>query len=75
MPGSMRVPRRLPVGTKYVLENDGLLVRRFIEFPNGRKTHLARRKALICTYGALGPDQHRAASNQSRRRSSVAAFA
>ena len=27
-----RLPARMPYGTKYVLENDGAIVRRFVEF-------------------------------------------
>jgi len=38
-----------PVGTKYVLEGRGLFVRRYIEFPNGRRVQLTTRKALTCT--------------------------
>ena len=37
-----------PVGTKYVLERVGCFVRRYIEFPNGRRKQLPTRKALTC---------------------------
>ena len=37
------------VGTKYVLRGCGPLVRRYVEFPNGRKIKLATRKASPCT--------------------------
>lgn len=37
-----------PVGTKYVLEGRGSFVRRYVEFPNGRRIRLATRKALFC---------------------------
>jgi len=48
-----RLPARFPVGTKYVLEGRGLFVQRYIEFPNGRRVQLARRKAVSCTCAAL----------------------
>ena len=44
-----RLPARFPVGTKYVLEGSGRFVRRYIEFPNGRRVQLATRKGLSCT--------------------------
>ena len=75
MTSSRRVPRQLPVGSKYVLESDGQLVRRFIEFPSGRKIQLADRKALTLTSLASSPDEHFTASNQSRRRSSEGSHA
>ena len=43
-----RLPARFPVGSKYVLESRGQVVRRYVEFPNGRKVKLATRKALPC---------------------------
>lgn len=43
------MPDRFPVGTKYVLESRGQLVQRYVELPDGRKIHLATRKALTCT--------------------------
>jgi hypothetical protein len=49
---STRLPTRFPKGAKYVLEADGGYVRRYVEFPDGRRIVLARRKAMICT-GAL----------------------
>ena len=49
MPSSPSLPARVPVGTKYVLEGRGSFVRRYIEFPNGRKVQLATRKASSCT--------------------------
>ena len=47
-----RLPARVPLGTKYVLESRGPFVRRYVEFPNGRKFQLATRKALTCTCSA-----------------------
>jgi len=62
MPSSSRLPARFPVGTKYVLEGRGLFVRRYIEFPNGRRVQLPTRKAMSCTDAAsqqisIVPDQ------------------
>jgi hypothetical protein len=59
---SARLPKRFPIGTKYVLEGHGPTVRRYIEFPNGRRKQLASRKALSCTCAAgrelsIVPDQ------------------
>ena len=48
MSSSSRVPKRVPVGTKYIVESNGLSVRRYIEFPNGRRVNLSARKALTC---------------------------
>jgi hypothetical protein len=42
------LPNRFPEDTKYVLEAHGPLVRRYIEFPDGRKLELEPRKALTC---------------------------
>ena len=49
MPSASLLPTRFPVGTKYVLESFGPFVRRYVEFPNGRRIKLATRKALSCT--------------------------
>ena len=62
MRSSSRLPTRFPVGTKYVVEGRGLFVRRYVEFPNGRKVRLETRKALPCTCAELqqisiAPDQ------------------
>jgi hypothetical protein len=43
-----RLPKRLPEGTKYVVESAGQFVRRFVELPNGRKILLSTRKAQLC---------------------------
>jgi hypothetical protein len=44
-----RLPKRLPEGTKYVVESCGPIVRRFVELPNGNRIPLPIRKALTCT--------------------------
>jgi hypothetical protein len=49
---SSRLPTRFPVGSKYILEGRGPTVRRYIEFPNGRRVLLPTRKALSCTCAA-----------------------
>jgi hypothetical protein len=48
MSRSARLPARFPVGSKYVLESRGPFVQRYIEFPNGRRVRLSRRKAVPC---------------------------
>ena len=45
---SPRPPKRFPVGTKYILESYGAFVRRYIEYPSGRRIELETRKALSC---------------------------
>ena len=61
---SSRLPKRLPVGTKYVVESAGAFVRRFVELPSGEKISLPTRKADRVS---LVPDQ------APRRRSKVTA--
>jgi hypothetical protein len=34
------MPTHIPIGTKYVLESRGPFIRRYVEFPNGRKVQL-----------------------------------
>jgi hypothetical protein len=48
MSKSSHLPMRFPDGTKYVLEGCGLFVRRYVEFPNGRRILLSARKAVSC---------------------------
>ena len=48
MSSSARLPARFPVGSKYVLESRGSFVQRCVEFPDGRRVRLSRRKALPC---------------------------
>jgi hypothetical protein len=48
VPSASHLPTRFPIGTKYVLESRGPFVRRYVEFPNGRRIKLAIRKALPC---------------------------
>jgi len=45
MPRPARLPAHFPVGTKYVLEARGRLVRRHVELPNGRRIRLEPRRA------------------------------
>jgi len=48
MSSTNRLPTRFPDGAKYVLESHGGMVRRFVEFPDGRRVTLASRKAVPC---------------------------
>jgi hypothetical protein len=50
-----RLPKRFPVGSKYVLESCGPFVRRYVEFPDGRKVPLPKRKVLPCTHASTQP--------------------
>jgi hypothetical protein len=43
-----RLPARFPANSKYVLESRGPYVRRYVEFPDGRKVELAPRRSLTC---------------------------
>jgi len=52
MAASSRLPARFPIGTKYVLERRGSVVRRYIELPGGHRINLKLRKALTCTCAA-----------------------
>jgi hypothetical protein len=45
---SSRLPTRFPEGTKYVLESRAGEVHRFVEFPDGRRVTLNKRKAATC---------------------------
>ena len=49
---SARLPARFPIGTKYVLESRGPVVRRYVEFPGGQRINLEFRMALTCTCAA-----------------------
>jgi hypothetical protein len=51
-----RLPKRLPGGTKYVVESAGQFVRRFVELPNGRKIPLSTRKAQPCARISIVPE-------------------
>ena len=78
MPSSPCLPARFPNGTKYVLERSGLFVRRYIEFPNGRRIQLATRKGLSCMCAAsqeigIVPDHNGALVDSPTRRLPVVA--
>jgi hypothetical protein len=45
---SNSLPKQFPVGSKYVVESCGPVVRRYVEFPDGRKVTLLERRALSC---------------------------
>lgn len=67
---SSRLPTRFPEGTKYVLESVGGMVRRFVEFPDGRKIALPARKAMTCCAEEVSivPAVAHAESKKHRRR-------
>ena len=48
MRSTRRLPARFPDGAKYVIESEGGMVRRYVEFPDGHRVMLARRKAATC---------------------------
>lgn len=54
MPRPSGMPKRIPPGSKYVVESDGGFVRRFVEFPDGRMLKLASRKAQSCDCMDIG---------------------
>ena len=64
-PISESLPERFPVGTKYVVESCGPVVRRYVEFPNGHKVILAKRMALPCIDAGVG-DRSARKTNSSR---------
>jgi hypothetical protein len=52
MPKPMRLPSRLPTGSKYVIESHGrkkdcMLINRYVELPDGRRVELAPRLVPI----------------------------
>jgi len=52
MPKPMRLPSRLPAGSKYVIESQGrkkgcMLINRYVELPDGRRVELAPRLVPI----------------------------
>jgi len=48
MPNRYRQFSRAPAGTKYIVESCGPFIRRYVEFPSGRKVQLPKRKAPFC---------------------------
>jgi hypothetical protein len=53
-----RLPARLPVGSKYVLESRGkmkgsILVHRYVELPDGQRIELAARLVPTCYAGSI----------------------
>ena len=49
MPNHPSLSDRFPLGTKYVLERHGPRVKRYVEYPNGRRVWLPCRQALTCS--------------------------
>ena len=56
-----RVDEDYPDGTKYVVEAHGPVVKRYVEFPDGRRVRLKNRKSHHCSWGetnaSIVPDQ------------------
>jgi hypothetical protein len=56
-----RVNQCYPDGTKYVVEAHGSIVKRYVEYPDGRRIRLSNRKSHRCTWGetaaSIVPDQ------------------
>ncbi len=50
-----RLPKRFPVGSKYVVESQGRTVSRYVDFPDGRRVVLAKRTALSPKIRSLQP--------------------
>jgi len=44
----LKLPKRFPENSKYVVEACGPRVRRYVELPGGRRMHLRSRKAKPC---------------------------
>jgi len=53
-----KLPRRLPEGTKYVVESAGAYVRRFVELPGGKRIILPKRMAAPIESASIIPDQN-----------------
>ena len=56
----LRLPSRLPAGSKYVLESRGkmkgaMLVHRYVELPDGRRIELTARMVPTCNDSSKGP--------------------
>ena len=70
MPHSTHLPALFPVGSKYVVETCGSVIRRYVEFPGGRRVSLAARK--LPPRGYVGsqmdfvPEEHDTVSFQRR---------
>ena len=49
MPNRPSLPARFPIGTKYILEGRGPRVKRYVEYPSGRRVYLSSREVLNCS--------------------------
>jgi hypothetical protein len=69
------LPKRFPVGTKYVVESCGPVVLRYVELPDGNRVILAKRKALSCKAGigrrSRGSTRSRKSSPEKPRQSGL----
>jgi len=56
-----RAGKGYPDGTKYVVESHGAIVKRYVEYPDGRRIRLSDRKSHRCSLGetaaSIVPDQ------------------
>ena len=56
-----RVGKNYPDGTKYVVEAHGAIVKRYLEYPDGRRIRLNNRKSHRCSWGetvtSIVPDE------------------
>ena len=74
---SARLPSRLPIGSKYILESRGtmkgsMLVNRFVELPDGRRIELVARLVPTCGTKRNGAKTESAGSTvRGRERSHV----
>jgi hypothetical protein len=59
------LPKRFPVGSKYVVESRGPVISRFVEFPDGQRVILSKRMALPCTHAAT---RHRSNAEEHSRK-------
>ena len=75
MAQSNRLPARLPVGTRYVLEARGAEVHRYVELPNGRRISLPVRATAVCTAGEASLVPPLPSAKKARPKTRVRAFA
>ena len=73
MPKLMQLPSPLPTGSKYVLESHGrtkssMLIRRYVELPDGHRVDLAPRRVPICKTASSKSKVGRCARRKGARR-------
>ena len=70
-----RLPEHFPIGTKYVLEGCGPFVRRYIEFPNGRRITTHNPPCSVLHMFGAATDQYCPGPECCRGRRSLVALA